>query len=450
MSFGFLHNKWFKFSLWGGLYLLWVIWLGNYWWLLGLAVIFDLYITKKVKWAFWRKRPEKGGKSNGWLEWLDALIFALVAATFIRMFFIEAYTIPTGSMEKTLLVGDYLFVSKVAYGPRVPETPVSFPLVHNVMPITGGESYSEIIKNDYRRLKGFSNVKRDDIVVFGFPHGDTVLKALPQDDYYQLVRMNDNNREYTQKMYGPVIVRPNDKKDNYVKRCVAVAGDTLSVVNGNVVVNGVPQPEFEGLQSTYTVYTNGSAINPKILKEIGLTPQEVYFDPSLPGYPDMTLTKSELAKVKDLAVVAEIRENIDVYPPDYPDSPILLFPFTENFEWTRDNYGPIWVPAKGATVGLTLENLPLYQRIISAYEKNSLEVKDGEIYINGEKSDSYTFKQDYYFMMGDNRHHSLDSRYWGFVPEDHIVGKPAMLWFSTDKYESFPSNIRWSRLFKFV
>ncbi len=450
MSFGFLHNKWFKFSLWGGLYLLWVIWLGNYWWLIGLAVIFDIYVTKKVKWAFWRKNTGKEGKSNGWLEWLDALVFALVAATFIRMFFIEAYTIPTGSMEKTLLVGDYLFVSKVAYGPRVPETPLSFPLVHNVMPITGGESYSEIIKNDYRRLKGFSNVKRDDIVVFGFPHGDTVLKALPQDDYYQLVRMNGNNREYTQKMYGPVIVRPNDKKDNYVKRCVAVAGDTLSVVNGNVIVNGVPQPEFEGLQSTYTVYTNGSAINPKILKEIGLTPQEVYFDPSLPGYPDMTLTKGELAKVKDLAIVAEIRENIDVYPPDYPDSPVTLFPFTENFEWTRDNYGPLWIPAKGATVVLTMENLPLYERIISTYEKNRLEVKDGEIFINGEKTNSYTFKQDYYFMMGDNRHHSLDSRYWGFVPEDHIVGKPSMLWFSTDKYESFPSNIRWNRLFKFL
>lgn len=449
MVLGFLHNRWFKFSLWGGLYLLWVIWLGNYWWLLGLAIIFDLYITKKVKWAFWRKKSSNG-KSNTLLEWIDAVIFALVAATFIRMFFIEAYTIPTGSMEKTLLVGDYLFVSKVAYGPKIPETPVSFPLVHNVMPVTGGESYSEIIKNDYRRLKGFSSVKRDDIVVFGFPHGDTVLKALPQDDYYQLVRMNNNNREYTQKMYGPVIVRPNDKKDNYVKRCVAIAGDTLSVVNGNVFVNGVPQKEYEGLQSTYTVYTNGSAINPKILKEIGLVPQEVYFDPSLPGYPDMTLTKGELAKVKDLAIVAEIRENIDVYPPDYPDSPLLLFPFTNNFEWTRDNYGPIWIPAKGATVNLTLENLPLYQRIISTYEKNRLEVRDGEIYINGEKSDTYTFKQDYYFMMGDNRHHSLDSRYWGFVPEDHIVGKPAMLWFSTDKYESFPSNIRWNRLFKFI
>ncbi len=450
MSFGFLHNKWFKFSLWGGLYLLWVIWLGNYWWLLGLAVIFGLYITRKVRWAFWRKKSDKGGKYNGLLEWFDALVFALVAATFIRMFFIEAYTIPTGSMEKTLLVGDYLFVSKVAYGPKVPETPLSFPLVHNVMPITGGESYSELIKNDYRRLKGFSNVERDDIVVFGFPHGDTVLKALPQDDYYQLVRMNGNNREYTKKMYGPVIVRPNDKKDNYVKRCVAVAGDTLSVVNGNVIVNGVPQQEYEGLQSTYTVYTNGSAINNRILKEIGLTPQEVYFDPSLPGYPELTLTKGELAKVKDLAVVAEIRENIDVYPPDYPDSPIILFPFTNTFEWTRDNYGPLWVPAKGAETVLTLENLPLYERIISTYEKNTLEVKDGEIFINGEKANSYVFKQDYYFMMGDNRHHSLDSRYWGFVPEDHIVGKPVLLWFSTDKYESFPSNIRWNRLFKFI
>ncbi len=449
MGFGFLHNKWFKFSLWGGLYLLWVIWLGNYWWLIGLAIIFDLYITRKVKWAFWRKKSEEG-KTSSWLEWADAIVFALVAATFIRMFFIEAYTIPTGSMEKTLLVGDYLFVSKMAYGPKVPETPVSFPLVHNVMPFTGGESYSEIIKNDYRRLKGFSKVERDDIVVFGFPHGDTVLKALPQDDYYQLVRMNNNNREYTQKMYGPIVVRPNDKKDNYVKRCVAIAGDTLSVVNGNVIVNGVPQKEYEGLQSTYTVYTNGSAINPKILKEIGLVPQEIYFDSALPGYPDLTLTKSELAKVKDLAIVAEIRENIDVYPPDYPDSPILLFPFTKSFEWTRDNYGPLWIPAKGATVTLTAENLPLYERVITAYEKNRLEIKDGEIYINGDKTNNYTFKQDYYFMMGDNRHHSLDSRYWGFVPEDHIVGKPVMLWFSTDKYESFPSNIRWSRLFKFV
>lgn len=448
MDLGFLRNKWFKFSLWGGLYLLWVIWLGNYWWLLGLPVIFDIYVTKKVRWAFWRKKDASRRKSGGWFEWVDTIIFALVAATFIRMFFYEAYTIPTSSMEKTLLVGDYLFVSKIAYGPKIPETPISFPLVHNVMPITGGESYSEIIKNKYRRLKGFSKVKRDDIVVFGFPHGDTVLKKAPMADYYAYVRLN--GRDYTQKTYGPVIVRPNDKKDNYVKRCVAVAGDTLSIINGRVVTNGMLQPEYEGIQNTYTVYTNGTPINPKIIKDMGLNQEEVYYDPTLPGYPNIALTQSELNTIEKMGNVVKVYPNIDVYPPDYPDSALMLFPFTEDFKWTRDNYGPLWVPAKDATVELTEENLPLYSRIITAYEHNTLEVKDGQIYINGEKTDSYTFKQDYFFMMGDNRHNSLDSRYFGFVPEDHIVGTPSVIWFSTDKYKSFPSNIRWKRIFKFL
>ena len=450
MKFGFLHNRWFKFAIWSLLYLAWVIWLGNYWWLIGEVVIFDLYITKKVKWAFWRKRGNDG-KPKAWVEWVDAILFALVAATFIRMFFIEAYTIPTGSMEKTLMVGDYLFVSKLSYGPKVPQTPLSFPLVHNVMPIFGGESYSTAIQNDYRRLKGFGEVKRDDIVVFGFPNGDTVLRALPQDDYYQVVRINDNDREYTRRMYGPVIVRPDDKKDNYVKRCVAIAGDSLSVINGTVYVNGVQQPQYDGIQSTYTVYTNGSSINSKILEEIGLYHDGLYFDSSLPGYPEMTLTKSELKKIEQLPVVVDIRENIDVYPPDYPDSYLTLFPFDEDFRWTRDNYGPIWIPEKGATVELTPDNLPLYQRIIDVYEGNDINVtQDGRIFINGEEAGSYTFRQDYYFMMGDNRHNSLDSRYWGFVPEDHIVGKPAMIWFSSDRNKSFPKNIRWNRLFKFV
>ena len=450
MKFGFLHNRWFKFAIWSLLYLAWVIWLGNYWWLIGEVVIFDLYITKKVKWAFWRKKGNDG-KPKAWVEWVDAILFALVAATFIRMFFIEAYTIPTGSMEKTLMVGDYLFVSKLSYGPKVPQTPLSFPLVHNVMPIFGGESYSTAIQNDYRRLKGFGEVKRDDIVVFGFPNGDTVLRALPQDDYYQVVRINDNDREYTRRMYGPVIVRPDDKKDNYVKRCVAIAGDSLSVINGTVYVNGVQQPQYDGIQSTYTVYTNGSSINSKILEEIGLYHDGLYFDSSLPGYPEMTLTKSELKKIEQLPVVVDIRENIDVYPPDYPDSYLTLFPFDEDFRWTRDNYGPIWIPQKGATVELTPDNLPLYQRIIDVYEGNDINVtQDGRIFINGEEAGSYTFRQDYYFMMGDNRHNSLDSRYWGFVPEDHIVGKPAMIWFSSDRNKSFPKNIRWNRLFKFV
>ena len=181
-----------------------------------------------------------------------------------------------------------------------------------------------------------------------------------------------------------------------------------------------------------------------------LNQEEVYYDPKLPGYPNIALTQNELNTIEKMGNIVKVYPNIDVYPPDYPDSALMLFPFTEDFKWTRDNYGPLWVPAKGATVELTEENLPLYSRIITAYEHNTLEVKDGQIYINGEKTDSYTFKQDYFFMMGDNRHNSLDSRYFGFVPEDHIVGTPSVIWFSTDKYKSFPSNIRWKRIFKFL
>lgn len=451
MNLGFLRNRWFKFSLWGGLYLIWVIWLGNYWWLLLLPVIFDIYVTKKVRWAFWHKRAGKDGKvpkQNAFVEWVDALIFALVAAVFIRTFFFEAYVIPSSSMEKSLMVGDYLFVSKIKYGPRVPMTPISFPLVHNVMPVVGGESYSTIIENDYRRLKGFRGVKRDDIVVFGFPHGDTVLTGAPSDDYYMRVRLN--GRENTIKMFGPVIVRPVDRKDNYVKRCVAVAGDSLSVVNGDVYVNGQKQPGFEGIQSSYTVYTNGTAINQKFFSDNGMNLGEIYYDATLPGYHELALTKKELELVKVMGNVVEIRPNIDVYPPDFPDSPLVLFPFSSDFKWTRDNYGPIWIPQAGKTVKLDISNLPLYSRIITAYEGNTLKVEGEEIFINGTKQDTYTFKQNYYFMMGDNRHNSADSRYWGFVPEDHIVGTPSMVWFSTDKYKNFPKNIRWKRLFKFV
>lgn len=447
MNFSFLKNKWFKFSIWGGLYLLWVIWLSNYWWLLGLVIIFDAYITKKVKWTFWKKK--KGAKSSSILEWVDALVFALIAATFIRMFFIEAYTIPTSSMEKTLMVGDYLFVSKVKYGPKVPQTPLSFPLVHNVMPLTGGESYSTIIQNDYRRLKGFRTVKRDDIVVFGYPNGDTILKGAPMDDFYMRVRLN--GRENTIRMFGPVIVRPNDKKDNYVKRCVAIAGDSLSVINGDVYVNGNKQHDFEGIQNTYTVYTNGSAINSRFFTQMGMNQGEIYYDPTLPGYPNLPLTKKEVEEVNKLGNIVEIRQNIDVYPPDFPDSPLMLFPFTTDYKWTRDNYGPLWIPKAGVTVELNKNNIALYSRIISAYENNKLEIRsDSSIYINDVLAKDYTFKQNYYFMMGDNRHNSADSRYWGFVPEDHIVGTPSMVWFSTDKYKKFPANIRWNRMFRFV
>lgn len=443
-----ISNKWFRFSIWAILYLLWVIWFGNWWFLLGLAVIFDLFITRKVKWAFWKKRYKKGEKRNGWLDWLDAIIFALVVSTFIKAFFFESYMIPTSSMERSLLTGDYLFVSKLRYGPKVSQTPISFPLVHNVMPVTGGESYVEWISNPYRRLRGITTVKRDDIVVFNFPHGDTVLKGAPTDDYYTHVRLN--GREYTHKMYGPVVVRPDDKKDHYVKRCVAIAGDSLQIVNGKVIVNGTPQPDFPGIQSTYTVYTNGTQINQRIFDQLDLNTGEIYFDASMPGYLSLPLNEKEVGTISSLANVAEVRPNIDIYPPDFPDSPLLIFPFKETFKWTKDNYGPIWIPKAGVTVKLDQESLPLYSRIISAYEKNTLEVKDGQIFINGAEADSYTFKMDYFFMMGDNRHNSLDSRYWGFVPESHVVGTPSVIWFSKDNNKSFPKNIRWKRIFKFV
>jgi signal peptidase I len=443
-----LSHKWFKFALWAVLYTLWVIWLGNYWWLFGLLVIFDLYITKKIKWAFWKKRYKEGEKRNLWLDWLDAIIFALIAATFIKMFFIEAYVIPTGSMERTLMTGDYLFVSKLRYGPKIPQTPLSIPLVHNVTPIIGGESYLMWIQNDYRRMAGYSKVKRNDIVVFNFPNGDTVLTKNPGSDYYSLTRLYGRNNVISQ--YGPVVVRPVDKKDNYVKRCVAVAGDTLEVRSGWVFVNGVAQEAFPGLQSSYTVITNGMAINERILDRMGLSLSEVYFDTYLPGYSALPLTLENVKDIKKLTNVIEVRPNIDNYPPAYPDSPLSIFPFTEEFKWTRDQYGPLWIPKAGATVALSIENLALYERIIGVHEGNQLEVIEGEIYINGTPSECYTFQMDYYFMMGDNRHNSLDSRYWGFVPQDHIVGTPSFVWLSTDSYKPFPKNIRWKRIFRGV
>lgn len=434
-------------GFWSVLYVLWVIWLGNYWWLFGLAVIFDHHITHKVKWMFWKKEYKEGEKRNVWLDWLDAIIFAVIVVTFINIFFFQAFKIPSSSMESSLFTGDHLFVSKVAFGPKVPQTPLSVPFTHNV--IFGKESYSTLIQNDYRRLKGFRNVRRGDYVVFNFPDGDTVLSRFPSEDYHAWVR--NAGKAYTIASGGPIKVRPVDKRDHYVKRCVALPGDTLSVVDGLVYTNGEKQEVYPGIQLSYTVVTSGGRINSRTLEKLGLNLEELYFDGSLPGYPAMPLTQAMLDEVGRISSVVSVEPNLDVYPPDYPDSYLSLFPFTENSGWTRDYYGPLWIPEKGATVALTLENLPLYERIISAYEGHELRTTaDGKIFIDGKETTSYTFGMDYYFMMGDNRHNSLDSRYWGFVPEDHIVGRPALIWLSTDASRKFPNNIRWRRFFKFV
>ncbi len=441
------HNKWFRMGFWAILYTLWVAWLGNWWWILGLIIIFDLHITKKVKWLFWKKDYKEGEKRNVWLDWLDAIIFATVVVTFINIFFFQAFKIPSSSMESSLYTGDHLFVSKLAYGPKVPQTPLTIPFTHNV--IFGKESYSTLIQNKYRRLKGFGHVKRGDYVVFNFPHGDTVLTRFPSEDYYAWVR--NAGRDYTIANGGPIKVRPMDKEDHYVKRCVAVAGDTLSVRDGLVWIDGEKQEVYPGVQLTYKVVTNGQKINTRTVEKLGLNTSELLYDPNLPGYPAMPLTASMLEEIKGYSAVESVEPNLDVFPPDFPDSYLSIFPFTEDSKWTRDNFGPLWIPAKGATVELSASNLPLYERIITSYEGHDLKVaEDGSIFIDGERVSSYTFGQDYYFMMGDNRHNSLDSRYWGFVPEDHVVGKPSIVWLSTDSGRKFPNSIRWRRFFKIV
>lgn len=441
-----LTNKWFKFISVGTLYTLWVIWLGSFWWLLGLVVIFDIYITEKVHWAFWKKKNPPGGKQTKVVEWVDAIIFAVIAATFIRMFFIEAYTIPTSSMEKTLLVGDYLFVSKVAYGPKTPNTPLSFPFVHNTLPLTRTKkSYVEWIKQPYKRLAGFGDVKNNDVVVFHFPEGDTVALKVQNQSYYQLIRTYGRDRVWNDtRNFGEIVARPVDKRENYIKRCIGIPGDEIQMVRGQVTVNGKPQKHFDGVQHNYIVRTNGTSINPKALDRLHIAEDDrTVFSSERYVFP---LTDENVEKLKNFSNVTSV-EKIMEEPGDWEPA---VFPRDENFPWNVDNFGPLTIPAKGETVQLTTGNIPLYKRIIDVYEDNDLEVKNGTISINGEETSSYTFKMDYYWMMGDNRHNSADSRYWGFVPEDHVVGKASFIWLSLDKDRSLLQKIRLRRIFQSI
>lgn len=439
-------NKWFKFIIVGVLYTLWVIWMGNFWWLAGLAVIFDIYITRKVHWAFWKKKDPPGGKQTKFVEWVDAIIFAIIAATFIRMFFIEAYTIPTSSMEKSLLVGDYLFVSKVAYGPKTPNTPLSFPFVHNTLPLTRTKkSYVEWIKRPYRRMKGFGKIKNNDIVVFHFPEGDTVALYLQNQSYYQLERSYGRQRIWDDPgNFGKVVARPVDKRENYIKRCIGIPGDEVQMIKGELLVNKKPVEHFAGVQYNYMVTTNGTAINPKALDRLKISNADrTSYSSERYIFPLTEANAEELKKFNNVILVEKLIKD----PGEADES---IFPSDENFNWDVDNFGPLTIPAKGETVTLTSENLPFYRRIIDVYEGNDLKIENGLIYINGEKAASYTFKMDYYWMMGDNRHNSADSRFWGFVPEDHIVGKASFIWLSLDKDKSFLNKIRFGRMFRSI
>ena len=441
-----LTNKWFKFAVAGLIYLLWVLWLQNFWWLIGLGVIFDMYITKKVHWSFWKKKNAPDGKQTKVVEWVDAIIFAIIAATFIRMFFIEAYTIPTSSMEKSMLIGDYLFVSKTSYGPKLPNTPLSFPFVHHTMPLSKTKkSYVEWIKKPYKRIAGFGKVKNNDVVVFNFPEGDTVAVNVQNQSYYQLVRSYGRDRVWKEKeTFGDIIARPVDKRENYIKRCVGIAGDVLEYKNGQLFVNGKEQKHFPGMQYDNVVTTDGTGINKRMLDEMKIAEDDRHMASNTQYF--FPLTQENEEKLKAMKNVTSVQRTL------IPDAnwDQNIFPYSSNYPWNVDNFGPLEIPKKGQTVKLTIDNLPLYKRIIDLYEANDLKVTDSTIYINGAVADSYTFKMDYYWMMGDNRHNSADSRYWGFVPEDHIVGKAVFIWLSMDKDQPFYNKVRWSRLFSFV
>jgi len=516
-------NRYFRFALVSTLYILWVIWLGGYWWLLGELVIIDLYITKKVRWAFWKPKKDKKYKylHKKALEWTDAIIFAVIAASVIRMFFFEAFTIPTASMEKSMLRGDYLFVSKVAYGPRKPMTPLSFPFVHHTLPLSKTKkSYSMAIQKPYERMKGFGKIKRNDVVVFNFPAGDTVCLEQQDRDYYDLIRENahtmklfDNQanndstaryklkdsefyyqlantifhpqrnpafhtnqliqeaanhlRNYDKNFYNThgnvakfdaiyrkhsrqltwaiyeVVSRPVDKRENYIKRCVGIPGDSLKIRDGYLIVYGESQKVYDGVQYNYEMITDGTKLTNEMLNRMKIDSEDVYAQGRGIYLP---LTNENFDNFKSVHFVNSITR-LTKYD---GARNYRVFPHDEQYNWNEDWFGPLYVPMAGNEIELNTYILPLYERIIGYYEKNDLEVKGDDIYINGEIANSYTFKMNYYWLMGDNRHNSLDSRFWGFVPENHVVGKGSIIWFSSDKSEPFPKNIRWNRILKRV
>ena len=475
-----------KFGIVTLFYLLFLYWVESWWGLLVVPFIYDLYVSHRIKWGWWRE-PEVGPVTRFVMGWVDAIVFALVAIYFLNQFFFQNFVIPSSSLEKTLLTGDYLLVSKLSYGPRIPQTPLYMPLTQHTLPVVGCKSYLEHPHWDYRRVKGLGEVKQGDIVVFNYPAGDTVALNQQNQDYYRMCyQMGDQilsqadtfapaaeqpepfskcisdslTYEQQQALYsriyaagaaylrsqpeqfGEVVARPVDRRENYVKRCVGLPGQTLQIKHNIVYLDGKPSPEPEQVQYGYEVtFVEDLPLDAK--RELGITDEDLYTvrNGQTVWMPLTRQVKAELLRHPEWVSSIKPAEAAADW----------LYPQNMAKDWTTADYGPLWIPKKGAKLQLTLQNLPIYERPIRVYEGNDLQVRDGRIYINGQQADSYTFRLNYYWMMGDNRDNSADSRFWGFVPEDHVVGKPLFVWISLDPdYSLFSGGIRWNRFFKRV
>ena len=431
---------WIRAGVWSALYIAFIIWVAwgdwkSLGWLVLLPLIVDAFTTKYINYSWWRKYKDTKPGLYTLCSWIDAIVFALVAVYFINLYIFQNYQIPSASLEKTLRVGDFLYVSKMAYGARVPQTPLSMPLVQHTMPawLGGSKSYLDKPHWDYKRLKGWTSPKRGDIVVFNFPTGDTVCTKMPNPDYYTLCHYYGKQVVRSRKdVFGDIVVRPVDRRENYVKRCVGEPGDSLKIVDNTIWTKGyglqvtgedwTQEPQREGVQLNYIVHTDGHVFGGKYMDKLGISLSDrVQIDATTWHFPLTQAMREEMEKNPHvLAMIVEPEERGGE-----------VYPLGEN-SWSRDNYGPIYIPKKGDRLMITEENYPIYKRIAEAYERQPMEI-----------GEEYEFRMDYYWMMGDNRHNSADSRYWGFVPEDHIVGRPVFIWLSIDKDRH---RIRWDRL----